>query len=232
MSSRGIIVAWFVLGGAVSASAALLPPESTRALPRDFLVSNEEDQRQDLRSLAAGAPTLLLPIFTRCSGTCPLTALVLKEALGKARAPFRVVVFSFDAEDGARDLKDFRERFGLPAEWLLVRSGDGAATRSFLDELDFHFAKASGGFDHPNQTFVFSPAGTWAATFAGTAFPKDEFESAWRRALAADDPSAAQRLGTWLLRPEAWILLACAGMGLSVVAIALLARRVRFKQRS
>jgi hypothetical protein len=61
------------------------------------------------------------------------------------------------AAEDAKDLRDFRERLGLPAEWLLVRSADGAATRAFLDELDFHFMKAGGGFDHPNQTFVFSP---------------------------------------------------------------------------
>ena len=225
MRTRGILVAWLVLGGA--ASAELLPPARPRALLRSFVVSDEGDKRHDLRGMAAGAPTLLLPIFTRCSGTCPMTALLLKEALGKAHAPFRVVVFSFDAEDAAKDLTDFRERFGLPAAWLLVRSADGAATRAFLDEMDFHFMKAGGGFDHPNQTFVFSPKGAWAATFAGATFLEGELEAACGRALAADDPTAFRRLGGWLRKPEAWIMLACAGVAVSLVGIVLLARKAR-----
>lgn len=213
------------LGGA--ARASLLPPERAQSLPRGLMASDERDQRRDLGATAAGAPALLLPIFTRCSGTCPLTAVLLKQALENARAPFRVVVFSFDGEDGARDLAGFRERFHLPADWVLLRSGDAAATRAFFDGLDFHFMKAAGGFDHPNQTFVFSPRGAWAATLAGAAFSGGELEEAWRRALAADDPAASRRLAAWLIRPEAWIVLACAGLALSLAAILLVQRRSR-----
>jgi cytochrome oxidase Cu insertion factor (SCO1/SenC/PrrC family) len=196
-----------------------------------LIVSDEKDARHDLRAMAAGAPTLLLPIFTRCSGTCPLTALALKEALGKARAPFRVALLSFDTEDRAEDLSAFRERFVLPAEWLLLRSADAAATRAYFDELGFHFMKADGSFDHPNQTFVFSPRGAWVGTFSGAVFPKDELDAAWRRALAADDPTAFQRLGSWLIRPEAWILLALAGGTASLAAIVLVARKSRTTHR-
>jgi cytochrome oxidase Cu insertion factor (SCO1/SenC/PrrC family) len=205
----------------------LLPPESPRVLTRSLVVSDEKDERLELPGMASGAPTLLLPIFTRCGGACPMTALRLKEALAKARASFRVVVLSFDAGDAAKDLADFRRRFGLPAEWFLVRGSDGAATRAFLDEIDFHFMKAGGGFDHPNQTFVFSPGGAWAATIAGTAFTTEELEAGYRSALAADDPTVFGRLGRWLARPEAWIVLACAGMAVSLVPIVLLARKSR-----
>ena len=195
-----------------------MPPEGARSLPQ-LIVSGEQDARHDLRSIAAGAPTLLLPIFTRCTGTCPMTAALLKRALEKAQAPFRVIVFSFDEEDTARDLREFRERFALPPAWLVVRSGDAAATRAFLDGLDFHFMKSGGGFDHPNETFAFSPKGAWAATFTGVAFPAAELETAWRRAKAADDPSAIRRAGAWLIRPEAWILLACTGLAVSLAAL-------------
>lgn len=225
MRTRGILAVWLAVSGA--ASAELLLPASPRVVPRSLAVSDEKDGRHDLGGLAAGAPTLLLPIFTRCSGTCPLTAVLLKEAFKKARAPFRVVVLSFDDEDRAADLTAFRERFGLPAEWLLVRSADAAATREFFDELGFHFMKVGSGFDHPNETFVLSPRGAWAATFAGTAFPEAELETAWRRALAADDATAFRRLGGWLIRPEAWIVLACAGLAMSVVATLVLARKAR-----
>lgn len=207
------------LGGA--ASAALLPPERREVLPGGFTVSDDQGASHDLLALARGAPTLLLPIFTRCAGTCPMTAHFLEQGLGKANTPFRVVVFSFDAEDTAKDLREFRERFALPADWLVVRSSDPGATRAFLDGLDFHFMKSSTGFDHPNETFVLSPKGAWAATLTGASFPPADLRVARERALAADDPSAFRRVASWLVRPQAWILLACAGLVLSFVVIAL-----------
>jgi cytochrome oxidase Cu insertion factor (SCO1/SenC/PrrC family) len=203
--------------------AELLPPASPGLAPRNLAVLDDQDQRQDL--LVAGAPTLLVPIFTRCAGSCPLTAVALKEATAEAPTRSRVLLLSFDTEDTAADLRDFRERLDLPSKWLLVRSIDGAATRELLDDLDFHFMKTDRGFDHPNQTFVFSPNGIWAATFSGNPSSKGELDSALRRALAADDPSAVRRLRDWLIRPEAWIALACVGVGLSLATILLLARR-------
>jgi len=210
-----MLAAWF-LGGA--AFADLLPPERPSALPRASIALDENDVR---RPLEAGAPTLLLPIFTRCSGTCPLTASLLKEGLSSARAGFRVVVFSFDVEDTARDLRDFRERFSLPAAWTLLRAADGGSARAFLDALDFHFMRSGAGFDHPNRTFVFSPRGLWAATLAGSPFPASDLEAAYARALKADDPTPLHRLEAWLLRPAAWIALACAGFLLSLLALLL-----------
>ncbi|HYV68116.1 MAG TPA: hypothetical protein VE964_17875 [Myxococcales bacterium] len=225
MRIRGILSLWLTVGAA--ASAELLPPESSGVVPRRLVVSDEQDVLRELRGMAAGAPTLLLPIFTRCSGTCPLTALQLKEALGKARASFRVIVLSFDEDDRGADLQAFRERFALPAEWLLARSDDPAATREYFDQLGFHFMKSGSGFDHPNQTFVLSPAGAWAGTLAGTAFREAELDAAWWRAMAADDPAPVRQLGSWLIRPESWVALACVGLAMSLLTLTVLARRAR-----
>jgi len=222
-----LLLAGLVLGAAATARADLLSPSSSRELPPGFIALDERDQPRDLLQASSGAPWILLPIFTRCGGTCPLTALSLKDALGRAEAPFRVVALSFDSDDAANDLREFRERFGIPPEWLLLRSADGAATRALLDPFDFHFMKSGGGFEHPNEAFVFSPRGRWAATFAGTTFSKDQLESAWRRAWAADAASPVQRLRWWLSRPEAWILVACGGLLLSFAAILLFARKAR-----
>jgi hypothetical protein len=145
-----------------------------------------------------------------------MTAVYLKNALD---VPFRVIVFSFDERDTEQDLRDFRERFALPEEWLVVRSTDPAATRSFLDSLDFHAMKSGESFDHPDETFVFSPKGRWAATLTGAAFTSGELRTARERALAADHPS----LTAWLIRPESWIAIACSGFALAVAV--LLARR-------
>lgn len=208
------------------ASGELLAPSNPGLRPPSLLVSDELDRRGDLLGPASKEPTLLLPIFARCAGICPMTAHVLKDALAAGRPPFRVVVLSFDPEDTARSLKEFRAQ-GLPADWRMVRSPDGAAARAFFDSLDFHYMKTAGGFDHPNATFVLSPRGRWAGTFSGSSFPEKELERAYRRALAADDPSLAGRLPPRLNRPEAWILLAGAGLCLSIAVIVLAVLRSR-----
>ena len=229
VAPRGILAAALLYGGV--ASAGLLPAERPRVLLHALDVSDEQGQPHDLRALTIGQPTLLLPIFTRCSGTCPMTAVRLKDALAAAGPAFRVALLSFDTEDTARDLREFRERFALPADWLVVRAVDPAAARSFFDELDFHFMKSGGGFDHPNLTFVLSPKGARAGAFSGTAFSRDELQTAWRRALRADDPGAFGRVRDWLIRPEAWILLASAGLTSCAVAILVFARRTRARIR-
>ena len=222
--SRAAIACCVLLAGA--ASAELLPPESSCELPHGFAVLDEQDRHEDLGALAAGAPTLLLPVFTRCTGTCPMTTVFLKDALAKARVPFRVVIFSFDADDTAQELREFRERFALPGGWRVVRSDDAARTRAFLDQLDFHFMKTSTGFDHPNATFVFSPLGAWAASLTGATFAAADLDAAWRRASSADDRSPFRRLAVWIIRPSAWVLLACIGVTISLAAI-VLARKPR-----
>jgi len=202
--------------------AELLPPGRARLVPHPLAVLDENGQQQELR--LTGTPTLLVPIFTRCTGTCPLTAVALNEAMSQMDERFRVVLLSFDTADTAEDLRHFRRRLGLPSNWLVLRAIDGKATREFFDDLDFHFMKTATGFDHRNQTFVFSPKGVWAATFSGDPSSREELESARRRAVAADNPTTLRRLRDWLSRPEAWIALAFAGFLLSFGVILLVAR--------
>jgi len=205
--------------------AALLPASRPAPLPA-LAVLDEQDASRELRVIGAGAPRLLLPVFTRCTGTCPMTAVFLKQALAKADAPFRVVVFSFDPADTAADLRDFRQRFALPEEWAVVRSGDPGATKSFLDGFEFRFMRAGEGFDHPNETFVLSPAGSWTATLTGTSFDDKDLRAAWARAAAADQGRVLSSLLAWLVRPEAWILFACAGLSSSLMAIVIARKRM------
>jgi cytochrome oxidase Cu insertion factor (SCO1/SenC/PrrC family) len=202
--------------------AELLPPAHPGLVPRSLPVLDEQDRHLEFGT--SGEPTLLVPIFTRCAGSCPLTALALKQVMPGASVDFRVVLLSFDPRDDAADLRSFRKRLDLPSEWLVVRPTDPAASRELFDDLDFRVMSSGEGFNHPDQTFVFSPKGLWAATVSGRP-SKEELSSARRRALAADDRTASRRLGAWLVRPEAWIVLACAGFGFSLAAVLLLARR-------
>src|SRR5207302_9686434 len=111
--------------------------------------------------------------------------------------------------DTDEDLRDFRERFALPDDWVLLRGAD----RAFLDSLGFRIRKLADGFDHPNATYVFSPSGKWAATLTGLSFDAAELRAARDRALHAGG------IGAWLVRPEAWILFACGGLALSLAVV-------------
>src|SRR5678815_5125987 len=64
--------------------AELLPPARPGLVPRSLAILDEHDLHQNLGT--AGEPTLLVPIFTRCSGSCPLTAVALKQAIPGASA--------------------------------------------------------------------------------------------------------------------------------------------------
>ena len=209
--------------------AELLPPARPGLVPPSLAVLDEQDRHQSL--MTAGAATLLLPIFTRCAGTCPVTAASLKQALPGASGDFRVVLLSFDPRDTAAELQGFRKRlrspFRVAPRALRRREVDPRAVRRSRVPRD----EQRGGVQSPDQTFVFSPNGLWAATLSGPP-SKEELSSAHGRALAADDGTPSRRLGAWLLRPEAWIVVACAGFGLSFAAVLLLARRTRAGSRS
>jgi cytochrome oxidase Cu insertion factor (SCO1/SenC/PrrC family) len=181
--------------------AELAPPAKADVAVQDLAVVDENGAPHGLLALADGGPALLLPIFTGCAGTCPITTEALKAALTGRQASFRVVVLSFDPADTARDLKAFRSRHDLPASWRLVRGAAAAATRAFLDQFYFRVMTAQGGFAHPDETFVLSPKGVWAGTFSGAPFSPDELDRSRVWALAADVPTLANRL----LRPGVWI---------------------------
>ncbi|MFI5349273.1 MAG: SCO family protein [Elusimicrobiota bacterium] len=206
-------------GTASVVRAELVRPARAGVAVQDLAVIDEDGAPSGLRALAGGGPALLLPIFTSCAGTCPLTAEALKAAFSGRPASFRVVVLTFDPADTARDLKAFRATHGLPAAWRLARGADAAATRAFLDQFDFRVMTAPGGFDHPNETFVLSPKGVWAGTFSGSSFSQDELERAGSWALAADSPDFASRL----LRRGNWIMPAFAALVLCLAAVFVLA---------
>src|SRR5579859_6899177 len=201
--------------------AVLVSPALPDVAPHHLAVLDEQERPRTVPE--PGVPTLVLPIFTRCGGTCPLTALALAQA---GEVPeLRVVLLSFDSEDTAEDLRDFRGRLQLPSGWVLARAPDPAALRGFLDELEFHFMKTDAGFAHPNQAFVLSPRGVWAATFEGAPASQRELRAALGRALDADAPGALRRLRQWLLRPEALIALSCLGLAAALAAALHLGRK-------
>lgn len=172
---------------ALCAHAELYSPGRAIAV-RDLEVIGEDGAPARLR--AGEGPSLLLPVFTRCFGTCPITT----EALKDARPDVQVVVLSFDPADTPKDLKNYRAVHRLPASWRVVRGSDAAATRAYLDQFGFRVMTSPEGFIHPDVTLALSPQGAWAGTFRGPAFAEKDLSRARAWALATDSPSLARRL--------------------------------------
>jgi len=178
---------------ALSARAELYSPGRAGIVIRDLAVIGEDGAPG--RLLSGEGPSLLLPVFTRCFGTCPVTTQALKAALANTLDAPRVVVLSFDPADTAKDLQEYRAIHKLPSTWRLARGADAAATRAYLDQFGFRVMTAPEGFIHPDATLMLSPKGLWAGTFRGADFSGKDLARARARALAADAPTFASRLG-------------------------------------
>ncbi|MES2393842.1 MAG: hypothetical protein V4555_19555, partial [Acidobacteriota bacterium] len=89
---------------------------------------------------AGSGPVVVLPIYARCTMSCPITTnmLVGEAAKMTSAKPYRVVIFSFDPTDDATALRHFRADKHLPSTWLLLRSNP-EGVRRFCDF--FHFRK-------------------------------------------------------------------------------------------
>lgn len=145
---------------AVGSSAGTMP---------DLTVWDEANTQTSLyeRLRAAGSgPVLVLPVYTRCTMSCPVLAqgLVKQTAQLTGTGPYRVLIFSFDAGEDSASLTKFRQTEGLPANWILVRS-DAGDIRRFCDF--FHYSVLTEGpvMIHLNQMFLLDHAFEWRATF-------------------------------------------------------------------
>ncbi len=211
----------FLTGGV--ARAELLPALKAGLVPQGVSVIDEQDQKQDLRQILVGPqPVLLLPVFTKCLGSCPVMVHALKKALQQpsTRAPFRVVIFDFDSGDRAADLKRFRQEVELPADWIFVRSSADGATRDFFDQFDYHFMREGGGFNHPNQAFILSAQGKWTGIWLGSAYSASLLKTGFDQAFSADHPNFASRVSAILGRTENWVLFGMAGFLVGLVVVA------------
>jgi cytochrome oxidase Cu insertion factor (SCO1/SenC/PrrC family) len=103
-----------------------------------------------------GSPSILVPIYTRCRGSCPKMAASLKSAILKSDEPagdFHVVLFSIDPRDTAQDMKMFREHEQLPIQWLMARAS-ADDTSKVMDAVGFHYTASEGQLLHPNIAAV------------------------------------------------------------------------------
>jgi protein SCO1/2 len=162
------------------------------AVPRARLF----DENGDTLALydLAGKPLILSPVFTTCPHACPAITASLEQALeglGGCGKTFNVLTLSFDPNDTPQDLRAYRQKTGMPAEWKLA-GGTPDQVLPVMDAIDFRFeALPGGGYAHPNVVVLLSPELTVSGYVHGLMYTQDEMKAALR--AAAGHPSLLDR---------------------------------------
>lgn len=128
---------------------------------------------------AGSGPVILLPIFTRCSASCPVLTRKLEVALSgiKSAEPYRVVVFSFDPLETAESLRLFRTHEHIPVDWKIVRANENEI-RSFFGFFRYTVMNQDGTLIHPNEIFLLDEGLNWRWTLVGEDWSREELATA------------------------------------------------------
>lgn len=205
-----------VLACAAGARAAVPAPLSAGQMP-NITVWDEQDQSHSLWDALGSAgtgPVVVLPIYARCTMSCPVLTrmLVQQTRLLGSGDPYRVLIFSFDSGDDAAALRNFRAEKGLPASWLLVRSS-AADIRRFCDF--FHYPVMSEGpvMIHSNTMFLLDSTFRWRATFVDQNWDAADLKKWLHRA------ESTSLIGRLITTPDAMILAGFVGVLASLLLV-------------
>ena len=149
------------------------------------------DDSGETRSMGdlAGSPTILVPIYTRCHGSCPTVAASLKNAILQSSTPtgaYHVVLFSFDSRETSQDLKHFREHEHLPFQWTMARASEKDSD-ALTQSIGFRYTRADGEFLHPNLVAVLDSRLRVAKLLEGENYTAGEIDQALSFAKGRED---------------------------------------------
>lgn len=185
------VVFAFLYAGSVWALYPALKQEMP--LPQLTLFDERDGEvavSEELKSLGTG-PALLVPVFTKCRMSCPVLVQALKSAINAASqtkgGSLRVLILSFDSSDTAADLKAFRERERIPADWGIARARDQASVREFFDQYSYSIMDSDGGFAHPSQVLVLNRDFKWVGSILGPSIKEKEISEAHEKASASEE---------------------------------------------
>ena len=176
MMPRGFTAAALVLLAVAALFAAA--PLSARVVPAAehggsapyVQVTDEAGNRLPLNTLLAAmgtGPVLILPVYTRCTISCPIQSQKLKQGLAELNPrPLRVILFSFDPQDTSESLTQFRKVQALPSNWKLVRASETEAA-GYFEFFHYPILTESGEFVHPDRIFVLDASLRWQASIEG-----------------------------------------------------------------
>jgi len=176
----------------------------------------------------AGFPVILLPIYIRCPTACIANVDQLKTALsGSAADPrqFRVLLFSFDANDTPEKVAAYRIREKIPLGWF-VGTGTQQNIDAFLESIGFQYGRAGKEFTHPNLVLFLDSKLRIAKWIYGTDYSGDDVDRALKVAAGESD---------WIGQHSEWVytllLLAssvlCVALVYYLAELSILRRRIR-----
>jgi len=196
---------------------AALPADSHAGPIPDISVWDEANVQHslwdELRAAGTG-PVIVLPVYTRCTMSCPILArmLVQKTSQISGGAHYRVLIFSFDPGDDAAALRKFRAQKGLPSTWQIVRS-DAAHIRRFCDFFHYTVVTEGSVMIHTNQMFLLDHNFQWRATFVDENWNAADLRTWMRR---VESPGI---LGWLIMNPEMLVSIGFGGILLSLMLI-------------
>jgi len=163
-----------------------IPPNESKTLGTilpDVLLSDSEGNIFKLHALK-GKPLILSLIYTHCASACPLITKSLKETVtffGEPGKDFNILSLTFDPQDTLDDLREFKERYGLPKGWKVVLVKNRSDLFKLLDAIDFRFATLPGrDFIHPNLIVFIDKKMVIKDYMYGVSFDRLEFMNALR----------------------------------------------------
>jgi cytochrome oxidase Cu insertion factor (SCO1/SenC/PrrC family) len=197
---RRVGIALVVLAFGPPLFANTTPAPRTEGLP-DIRVQTDDGRTLDvselLRSTGEG-PVILLPLFTRCSTSCPTLVQKLKESLAVCPPSMRVrvLIFSFDPAETQASLSAFRAASRFPKYWSVAHAADGP-TRDVLRYLDYPVMTRGEVLIHPSRIFLLDESFRWKWTIDGTGWTSKDLAQVIER---TDSPGYVSRLES---HPEA-----------------------------
>src|SRR5579863_7375943 len=165
-----VFVSLILVLAATSASFAVTPARAVAQIP-DVQVLDDTSQSASLSFILnkmGNGPVIVLPIFTRCSASCPVLTRKLADALQETKSgnPDRIVLFSFDPLETSESVRLYRVREHVPADWKIVRSNE-AEIRRFVDFFHYSVMNQDGALLHPNEIFILDQSLNWRWTLVG-----------------------------------------------------------------
>jgi protein SCO1/2 len=164
----------------------------------DVVLKDEAGGDVTLRQLI-DKPTILVLIYFRCPGLCPLIlsgmVQVLNQIPEEPGKDFRVIAVSFDPSDTpemarqkkANYLNQMKRRFS-PDAWRFL-TGSAQNTKAVADSTGFGFRRQEDMYVHPGAIMVLTPEGILSRYMYGTSF------------LAADVSMAIREAASGQVRP-------------------------------
>jgi len=191
----------------VSSADVALEERLGAEIPQGILLRDETGKTVDLKDLA-DKPTIIAPVYYRCTHTCPLMLTGLAEALGKLQIvepgrDYRVIAISFDDRDTPEIAREKKPNYltainrPFPAEAWSFLTGDSANIRKFTDAIGFRVQRTGEDFTHPIALVVLAPGGKIVRYLHGITFLPFNITMAVTEAAQGKIGSTAGRVLTY-----------------------------------